>query len=267
MGASTFAIMAARDRPEVDFGLAASDYAKHRPGFPPAFFEHVKGLGIGLAGQRVLDVGTGTGTLACGFAERGSDVVGLDPSPEMLIQAARAAEREGLRASWVRGWAESTGLSDGEFDVVCAGQCWHWFDRACAAREAARLLRPSGQILIAYFSYLPLAGSVAEATEQLVLRHNPSWLWDGHSGRHPEFVDDVRLAGFISPNVFEFELPVTFTHDGWRGRFRACNGVLTLPTESIAAFDADLAHLLGERFPEPLVVEHRTWGVVAQKAG
>jgi hypothetical protein len=39
--------------------------------------------------------------------------------------------------------------------------------------------------------------------------------------------------------------------------------VLTLPAERVAAFDADLAHLLAERFPEPLVVAHRVFGIVA----
>ena len=58
---------------------------------------------------------------------------------------------------------------------------------------------------------------------------------------------------------------VAFTHDGWRGRFRACNGVLTLPPESITAFDADLTRVLEERFPEPLEVEHRVWAVMADK--
>jgi hypothetical protein len=66
--------------------------------------------------------------------------------------------------------------------------------------------------------------------------------------------------------MFEFDLPIRFTHEGWRGRIRACAGVLTLPAESIAAFDADLAELLAKRFPEqPLLVEHRIFGIVARK--
>ena len=40
--------------------------------------------------------------------------------------------------------AEETGLPDDNFDVVTAGQCWHWFDRPRAAAEVARLLRPGG---------------------------------------------------------------------------------------------------------------------------
>ncbi len=256
--------MSSKDVPEVDFGRAACDYAQHRPGFPTAFFDRVKGFGLGVAGQRVLDLGTGTGTLACGFAERGCEVVGLDPSPEMLAEAARAAAAMSLSVRWVKGWAESTGLHD-EFDIVCAGQCWHWFDRPRAAAEAMRLLRVGGHVLIAYFSYLPLPDSVGAATEAIVLKYNPTWTWAGHDGRHSEFVPELLTAGFLQPTTFEFVLPITFTHEAWRGRIRACNGILTLPGDKIAAFDADLARLLAERFPAPLVVDHRIFGILAER--
>ena len=250
----------------IDFGPAARDYALHRPGFPAAFFEHVATLGIGITGQCVLDLGTGTGTLACGFAERGCTAVGIDPSPGMLAEAARAAAQADLPVRWVEARAEATGLPDGEFDVVCAGQCWHWFDRPRAAAEAMRLLRAGGRMMIAYFSYLADPGTVGAATEEIVLRYNPSWAWAGEDGRHPQYVDDLVGAGFRHLSTFDFVLPMSFTHEGWRGRFRACNGVLTLPTETIAAFDSDLTRLLVQRFPEPITSEHRLYGIVAEKS-
>ena len=128
-----------------------------------------------------------------------------------------------------------------------------------------RLLRDGGRVLIAYFSYLPLPGSVGTATEDLVLRYNPTWKWAGEDGRHAAFADDLVDAGFETPHLFEFDLPVRFTHEAWRGRIRACNGVLSLPADAVAAFDAYLARLLAESFPEPLVVEHRIFGIVAGK--
>ena len=48
----------------VDFGKTAEDYRHHRAGFPPELLDRLAGFGVGGPGQRLLDVGTGTGTLA-----------------------------------------------------------------------------------------------------------------------------------------------------------------------------------------------------------
>lgn len=249
----------------MDFGRTAKDYALHRPGFPAAFFEAVSRQGFGIPGQRVLDLGTGTGTLARGFAERAAVVVGLDASETMLAEADALARADQLTVQWLRASAEETGLPDRAFDVVCAGQCWHWFDRPRAAAECRRLLDGGGRVLIAYFSYLPEPGTVGEATEELVLRRNPTWPMARSDGRYPRWAEDLREAGFVGVETFEFDLPVSFTHDGWRGRFRACNGVLALPPEGIATFDQELRDLLEARFPEPLVSNHRVFWIVGTR--
>jgi len=65
------------------------------------------------------------------------------------------------------------------------------------------------------------------------------------------------------------DVDVPFTHDAWRGRMRSSNGVgASLSAAEVAAFDAELARLLRERFPEePLVVPHRVWALVARLRG
>ncbi len=125
---------------KVDFGRTADDYARYRAGFPEALFVRLDGYGIGRAGQRILDLGSGTGSLARSFARRGARVTALDLSEDLLAQARALAAEEGLEIETLRAPAEDTGLADSAFDVVAAGQCWHWFDRPKAAREARRLL-------------------------------------------------------------------------------------------------------------------------------
>src|SRR6266481_5938704 len=122
-----------------DFGATATDYAEHRAGFPDSLFDRLAKLGLGRPGQDVLDLGTGTGSLGRGFARRGCNVVGLDPAEPLLAKAKELDAREGIQTEYHVGRAENTGLPDSAFDVVAAGQCWHWFNRAQAATEAARL--------------------------------------------------------------------------------------------------------------------------------
>jgi SAM-dependent methyltransferase len=250
----------------VDFGRTAEDYAAYRSGFPAELFVRLRAMGIGLPGQRVIDLGTGTGALARGFAQGGCSVTGVDPASALLAQAGRLDAQAGVTISYRVGRAEETGLLSGGWDVVSAGQCWHWFDRPQAAREAARLLRAGGALVICHRDYLVLTDNLCAATEDLVLRFNPGWRMAGGTGIHPEWTIDATGAGFTGLETFSFDVNVPYTHEAWRGRMRTCSGVgAALPEATVTAFDAALAQLLTDRFPaEPLLVPHRIWTLVAR---
>ena len=143
-----------------NFGAAAADYGAFRAGFPGSLFDRLSAYGVGSAGQRVVDLGTGTGTMARGFANKGCDVVGIDPDDRMLSQARELDSKKGLSVEYPQATAENTGLEDSSIDVVSAGQCWHWFRSRAAAREIMRILKPGGKLVIAYYDWLPLEGSL-----------------------------------------------------------------------------------------------------------
>lgn len=217
------------------------------------------------AGDVLLDLGTGTGTLARGFGLRGCNVTGLDPSQQMLAEAQRLDAESSATVTYVEGRAEELPFGDATFCVVTAGQCWHWFDRPRAAAEARRVLLKSGRIAIAHFDWIPLPGNVVDLTEQLIVRHNPQWKMSGGTGLHPRELADVAVAGFTDIETFSFDAGVPYTHEGWRGRIRASAGVAaSLPPEAVAAFDAELARLLALEFPdEPVIAHHRVWALTA----
>ncbi len=252
-------------RVAVDFGGTARDYGAYRTAFPAELFTRLAARGVGLPGQRVADLGTGTGVLARSFAAAGCVVTGVDVAPEMLAEARRADAAAGLEIAYRVAPAEDTGLAGNAWDVVSAGQCWHWFDRRRAAAEAARLLVDGGALAICYRDYVVAPGNVCEASEQLVLAHNPGWAMGGWTGIPAGYAAGLRTAGFTGAATFGFGVTVPFTHEAWRGRMRTCNGVgASLPEAGIAAFDADLARLLAVRFPqEPLLVPHRISALVA----
>src|ERR687896_168186 len=86
----------------VDFGKTAREYGRYRSDFPDALFERLSTFGIGRRGQLVLDLGTGTGSLARGFASRGCEVTGIDASESMLEEARRLDREAGVSADWLR---------------------------------------------------------------------------------------------------------------------------------------------------------------------
>lgn len=256
----------AMDPATVQFGKAAGDYARHRQGFPPALFDRLQGWGIGRPGQTVIDLGTGTGTLAQGFARRGCNVLGVDKDDAMIEEASRLAREEGLRISWVTTTAENTGLPGHGSHVVSAGQCWHWFDAPAVAAEARRLLMPGGWLVVAHFDWIPLPGNIAWCTEQLIQQHNPAWQLGGGTGLHAGELADLAQGGFINLESFSFDVPVEYTPEAWRGRIRASAGIgASLPPAAVEAFDAEHAAMLATDFPgDILQIPHRVFAVLGQ---
>ena len=250
---------------QIDFGKTAHDYGRYRAGFPPALFERLALFGIGTPGQRILDLGTGTGTLARGLAQRGCVVTGLDPATALMEEARRLDKETGVTITYVTAKAEQTGLPSTSFDVITAGQCWHWFDRPQVLQEVNRLLVASGRLVIAHFDWISLPGNVVEATEGLIGQHNPEWKLGGGHGLYPRWLKDIAVAGLQEIETFSFDLFVPYTHEAWRGRIRASAGVAaSLPPERVARFDTDLQVLLREQFPtDPLAVHHRVFAIVA----
>ncbi|WP_026733319.1 class I SAM-dependent methyltransferase [Fischerella sp. PCC 9605] len=251
---------------KIDFGATASDYAKYRAGFPSSFFNRLSEYGIGLPAQTIVDLGTGTGTLARGFATRGCHVIAIDPSAAMLEQAKQLDQSANVKIDYRVATAENTGLQESSADVVTAGQCWHWFDRPRAVEEVTRILRANSYIVIAHFDWIPLKGNVVEATEQLIEAHNPAWNMGGRNGLYPMWLRDLGDGGFCEIQTFSYDVFVPYTHEGWRGRIRASAGVkASLTPDQVEVFDREFTVLLQAKYPTPILeVHHRVFAAIAK---
>ncbi|MCK1362778.1 class I SAM-dependent methyltransferase [Bradyrhizobium sp. 199] len=155
-------------------------------------------------GQRLLDVGCGTGVAAITAARRGAKVRGLDLSPVLIERAREHAQLANLDLDFAEGDAESLPYGDNEFDVVLS-QFGHMFAPRpdVAIGEMLRVLKPSGTIA---FSTWPPHLYVGRMFA-LIGRHlpPPEGVASPVSWGDPKIVAE-RLAGKVKDISFEMDI-------------------------------------------------------------
>jgi len=130
------------------FATTAALYEQYRPPYPAEFFQAVaQGLSLSER-QALIDLGTGPGLLALGFAPYVGRVMGVDPEPNMLAAARAAAARAGADVTFVGGRAEDLPDTIGGFDVVTIGRALHWMDHNALGPLFARLVARDGAIVV-----------------------------------------------------------------------------------------------------------------------
>ncbi|HNX57734.1 MAG TPA: methyltransferase domain-containing protein [Spirochaetota bacterium] len=229
---------------EFNWGLTSKDYGNYRKGYPPFVYDYLSTIGIGVRDQRILDMGTGTGNLAREFAKRGSVVTGVDASAEQIGQAVVMSRDEKLDIEFIVGKAEECDFANGSFDAAAAGQSWMYFDARLLIPKLKTWLIRRGSLVLMHFNWLPHEDRLAEKTEELVLRHNPSWTGAGYrenrTGAAFDSLSEMSLMTFQ-----KFIVPVPFTSESWRGRMRSCRGIGACADETIVArFDRELDGML-----------------------
>jgi SAM-dependent methyltransferase len=215
-----------RDAAE-SFGADAGRYDRTRPSYPEAL---VQAVVAAAPGRDVLDVGIGTGIAARQFRAAGCQVTGIDADERM----AAFARRDGFEVDVAT--FEEWDAAGRTFDVVVAGQTWHWVDPVAGASAAAAVLRPGGRLAL-FWNAAQVAPELAAA---FAAAHRPvmpgplAEVWtrpvaDAYGVMAAAAEDGVRRSGaFREPARWTFEWDHTYSRAEWLDQLPTGGGYVRL---------------------------------------
>jgi SAM-dependent methyltransferase len=203
------------------FGGDPERYDRARPRYPDALAQRIIAASSGLD---VLDVGCGTGIEARQLQAVGCTVLGVDADTRM----AEFARRTGVEVEVAR--FESWDPGGRTFDLVVAGQAWHWVDPAAGAAKAAEVLRPRGRLAL-FWHVFDAPPEVADSFTEVYWRVAPDipligWpmlkdeptrtAQDLYLSILDQAADGIREIGrFGEPQQWRFDWQQSYTRDQW----------------------------------------------------
>jgi SAM-dependent methyltransferase len=177
-----------------------------------------------LAGKDTIELGCGTGYISAWLARRGARPVGIDNSERQLATARRLQAEHGLKFPLIHGNAERVPFPDESFDLVISEYgASIWADPYRWVPEAARVLRPGGQLIFLVNGLLLMLAMPDEeraATNELLrpLRglHRLEWTIDDSVNfylGHADWIALLRANGLTVERLAELYPPEGATTD------------------------------------------------------
>lgn len=221
-------------------GERAADYDRFRPYFHRLVFSRVAQVTACARFARGLDIACGTGQSSRAMAEVSDIVVGVDASAAMLTQARSRG------VTCVRAVAEQLPLAHATFDLASIGLAFHWLDRPVVLREARRVLKPGGWLVVfnSWFAGTMRENDAFATWYQQYLRRFPA------PSRHsiPLAEEAIQEAGFREVASERFSHEHAFTCEALVGYLQTQSNI-SAAIDGGAETDAVTAWLTGTLEP------------------
>lgn len=248
---------------EQRFTDRAGSYAKGRMGYAQGVVELILGE-ILRPGDKIADVGSGTGIFAREFMARGFDVYCVEPNGDMRARAEAQFTSDPHFIS-VAATAESTTLPDHSVALVTAASAFHWFDPDKFRAECLRILKPGGAV----FTVINARGDgdpFSRAQHAICARLCP-----GFTSLHHGLDEAIpKFEGFFGENLrhAEFDFPLEYTKEKFIARCLSSSYAPKPGMDTYEEYVGALNALLEEYAPDAdkLTVSNRSvayWGRLA----
>ena len=254
-----------RERLRRTFNSAADRYHQARPDYPAELFDELVLMAGLRPGDRLLEVGCGTGKATAALARRGFAITCVELGPRLAEQARRnlaGFDAVQIVQSAFESWRPSAVES---YDLVFAATAWHWIDPAVRYRKAWELLRPGGHL--AFWSathVLPQGGDPFFAEIQEIYDEIGEGLPDDAVYLRPGDLYDERAdieatAIFEDVQVRHFDWEISYDADGYIGLLNTFSGHIAMEPWQRGRLYGEIRRRLAGR-PDGRLRRH--WGAV-----
>jgi SAM-dependent methyltransferase len=189
------------------FGEVAQLYEEARPSYPDEVFDTIIEYGALQSGDRVLEIGAGTGKATDKWLARGFDVLALEPSPGMA---------DVLRPKGVKVEVTTFEAWNGEtqpFRLVTAAQAWHWVGGDNRYERAAHALEPHATLALFWNKARNFEGDIRREVDAAYATHAPTLMEDlkprSNLDRVLDEIEAVPLFGAPEKCVVTWKQPYT----------------------------------------------------------
>ena len=239
-----------------DWGKSSIDYGKYRDIYPAIFYEKIHDAGIGISGQKVLDIGTGSGVIPRNMYYYGAEFTGVDASAGQIRVAERIAQEHKMKIDFICTPVEKFICETESLDAITASQCFTYFDHEVLAPLLSGWLKSHGKFAILYMAWLPYEDEIAGMSESLVRKYNPDWTGYGEE-RHKIIIPDVYKRYFDIEKEEVYDVRIPFTKESWNGRMKACRGIgASLTQDRIQEFEREHMKKLNEITEDSFKILH-----------
>jgi SAM-dependent methyltransferase len=223
------------------FDQVASVYRTARPTYPAALVDDVVAYAELKAGDRILEVGCGTGQATKGFAERGFSILATDPGSEMIL-GARECLATFKNVDFLETTFEACPAERAPFRLIFAAQSWHWVSGEVRYSKAADLLSETGSLAV--FGNVPvgLPPALFDRFKDIYLRRIGTWgpapeAWYLPQGPFKGWFDESALFSPVEHRYYPWE---------WRQSSSSYRNFLRTRSEILLMADEKREALLNE---------------------
>lgn len=238
-----------RERLRQTFGAAAERYDRTRPTYPDSILDRLAELGGLAPGDRVLEIGCGTGQLTRSLVARGYRVTAVELAEEL----ATVARRNVADAEVITGEFENWPLPDEPFAAVVAATSFHWIDPAVRFTRTAAALQPGGVLAIIGTAHVDGgSGEFFVEVQNCYERWDPEHTRPGLRLAAAESIKDdfdVTPGGlFEQAGTAREVVQVPYDTEGYLDLLQTFSGHLALPPERLDGLLGCIRGLIDDRY-------------------